>query len=260
MYRYTPRSQKLTRLLAAIYPLCCIRHQRHALWTRHPGCRVKHVQTNTSRWVHVVLPSHLLRLVYRHKNCHCIHHVAIISTKMGPLGYSHQLGIHDPDCHWSAGLRFRQMPTLCGQLQPSHVRLWPSGIGAGETCGNLLLNRGTCLPGNGFIIVSYFGSVVQVVTDWVCAIVPFFVVKDLQMPKRKKISLLAVLMLGVLASIASLIRMPYYKYYDQVAYPNNYFCKSKRNIHTTSYNSKADWFKITRATLLYGQRWSAVSV
>ncbi|KAI2609402.1 uncharacterized protein GGS25DRAFT_484517 [Hypoxylon fragiforme] len=82
---------------------------------------------------------------------------------------------------------------------------------------------GTCLPGNGFIIVSYFGSVVQVVTDWVCAIVPFFVVKDLQMPKRKKISLLAVLMLGVLASIASLIRMPYYKYYDQVAYPNNYF-------------------------------------
>lgn len=72
--------------------------------------------------------------------------------------------------------------------------------------------------------MSYFGSVVQIVTDWVSAIVPFFIVKDLQMSRRKKISLLAVLMLGILASVASLVRMPYYKYYDQVAYPNDYFC------------------------------------
>ncbi|KAL7624934.1 hypothetical protein AAE478_004148 [Parahypoxylon ruwenzoriense] len=81
---------------------------------------------------------------------------------------------------------------------------------------------GSCLPGSGFLIVSYFGSVVQIITDWVSAIVPFFVVKDLQMSKRKKVSLLAVLMLGILASVASLIRMPYYKYYDTVAYPDDF--------------------------------------
>lgn len=103
-----------------------------------------------------------------------------------------------------------------------------------------LLHRGTCLPGNGFIIISYFGSVVQVITDWVCAIMPFFVVKNLQMTRRRKVSLLAVLMLGILASVISLVRMPFYKYYDKAAYPDDYLCKSsnprKLDVHQTYIN------------------------
>ena len=74
--------------------------------------------------------------------------------------------------------------------------------------------------------MSYFGSVVQVITDWVCALIPFFVIKDLQMTKHKKLSLLGVLMLGIFASVVSLVRMPFYKYYDKEAYPDDYLCKS----------------------------------
>lgn len=83
-------------------------------------------------------------------------------------------------------------------------------------------NGGTCWSSSGFLIVSYAGSCVQVTTDWVSAIVPFFIIGGLQMPRRTKVSVIAVLGLGIFASIAALIRMPYYKYYEVTKYPNNY--------------------------------------
>jgi hypothetical protein len=57
-------------------------------------------------------------------------------------------------------------------------------------------------------------------TDWACAIVPFFIVAGLQMSRRRKISVIAILGLGVSASIG----MPYLKYYDTVKYPNEIAC------------------------------------
>lgn len=61
-------------------------------------------------------------------------------------------------------------------------------------------------------------------TDWTCAIVPFFIVSGLQMPRRQKVSVCAILGLGIFASIATCIRMPYLKYYDTVLYPTEVAC------------------------------------
>ncbi|KAJ4050648.1 hypothetical protein NW761_005444 [Fusarium oxysporum] len=57
-------------------------------------------------------------------------------------------------------------------------------------------------------------------TDWTCAIIPFFILAGLQISRRRKISVIAILGLGVSASIATCILMPYLKYYDVVKYPN----------------------------------------
>lgn len=62
------------------------------------------------------------------------------------------------------------------------------------------------------------------ITDWTCAIIPFFIVAGLQMSQRKKVSVCAILGLGLFASIATVIRMPYLKYYDTAKYPTEIGC------------------------------------
>lgn len=62
-------------------------------------------------------------------------------------------------------------------------------------------------------------------TDWVCASIPFIIVTGLQMSRRKKISVICILGLGVFASIATCVRMPYLKYYDTEKYPTEIACK-----------------------------------
>ncbi|KAF5620197.1 integral membrane protein [Fusarium sp. NRRL 52700] len=79
---------------------------------------------------------------------------------------------------------------------------------------------GTCQKSISLQTVSYIVSAIQMVTDWACAIIPFFIVAGLQMSRRRKVSVIAILGLGVSASIATCIRMPYLKYYDVVKYPN----------------------------------------
>ncbi|POS72773.1 hypothetical protein DHEL01_v208833 [Diaporthe helianthi] len=67
--------------------------------------------------------------------------------------------------------------------------------------------------------VSYIVSAIQMVTDWVCAGVPFVIVAGLQMSRRKKVSVICILGLGIFASVATCVRMPYLKYYDTTKYP-----------------------------------------
>lgn len=86
----------------------------------------------------------------------------------------------------------------------------------------LIAARGHCKSADGFLIISYVGTSVQVVSDWACAITPFFIVYSLQMPRRTKISVVGVLSLGILASIAALMRIVSYKYIDIKAYPDDY--------------------------------------
>ncbi|KAH8763606.1 hypothetical protein F5883DRAFT_676241 [Diaporthe sp. PMI_573] len=62
-------------------------------------------------------------------------------------------------------------------------------------------------------------SAIQMVTDWVCAGIPFVIVAGLQMSRRKKVSVICILGLGVFASVATCVRMPYLKYYDTTKYP-----------------------------------------
>ncbi|KAK2006178.1 integral membrane protein [Colletotrichum eremochloae] len=79
---------------------------------------------------------------------------------------------------------------------------------------------GFCRNPNGWMYVSYGGSVVLAMVDWTCAITPFFLIQGLQMPKRRKISLQVILGLGIIGSAAGLVRMGYYHSYDTVKHPN----------------------------------------
>ncbi|OAA66559.1 hypothetical protein SPI_01135 [Niveomyces insectorum RCEF 264] len=79
---------------------------------------------------------------------------------------------------------------------------------------------GHCRLPDGWIIVSYMGSVILALVDWTCAITPFFMLQGLQMPRRRKISIQIILGLGIIGSAAGLVRMGYYRTYDTVKYPN----------------------------------------
>ncbi|KAK1978106.1 integral membrane protein [Colletotrichum cereale] len=78
---------------------------------------------------------------------------------------------------------------------------------------------GYCRIPNGWMLVSYVGSVILAMVDWTCAITPFFLIQGLQMPKRRKISLQVILSLGVIGSAAGLVRMGYYHSYDTIKHP-----------------------------------------
>ncbi|KAK9772032.1 hypothetical protein SCAR479_11351 [Seiridium cardinale] len=71
-------------------------------------------------------------------------------------------------------------------------------------------------------IVSLVGSTFQMISDWVSALLPFFIIYKLQMPRRTKIALICILGIGIMASIAALARMLFYKYWDKTAYPDDY--------------------------------------
>ncbi|KAL7931821.1 hypothetical protein V8C35DRAFT_308662 [Trichoderma chlorosporum] len=80
---------------------------------------------------------------------------------------------------------------------------------------------GYCRIKYGWIIVSYAGSVFLAIVDWTCAITPFVMLRSLQMPRRRRISLQIILGLGVFGSAAGLVRLGYYHAYDTDKYPNN---------------------------------------
>lgn len=56
-------------------------------------------------------------------------------------------------------------------------------------------------------------TIINVSSDLGCATVPFFIIRNLNLRKRVKRSVMAVLALGGFASIGSIIRIPYLKYY-----------------------------------------------
>ncbi|CAF3495999.1 hypothetical protein SNK03_005806 [Fusarium graminearum] len=78
---------------------------------------------------------------------------------------------------------------------------------------------GSCQKEISLQLVSYIVSAIQMATDWACAIIPCFIVAELQMSRRRKVSAIAILGLGVFASVATCVRMPYLKYYDVAKYP-----------------------------------------
>ncbi|ORY57767.1 uncharacterized protein BCR38DRAFT_353944 [Pseudomassariella vexata] len=80
---------------------------------------------------------------------------------------------------------------------------------------------GRCQSIIGFQTLSYIVSAVQMVTDWACALIPVFIVAGLQMPRRTKLSVVCILGLGILVSVATIVRIPYLKYCDTVKYPND---------------------------------------
>ncbi|KAE8447336.1 hypothetical protein EG329_010894 [Mollisiaceae sp. DMI_Dod_QoI] len=72
---------------------------------------------------------------------------------------------------------------------------------------------GTC--GNFMVVVNigYAWTAVGIITDWTCAILPYLIVRKLQMSKRTKTTVMIILGLGAVASTATIVRAPYLQYY-----------------------------------------------
>ncbi|KAH7261586.1 hypothetical protein BKA59DRAFT_504639 [Fusarium tricinctum] len=79
-------------------------------------------------------------------------------------------------------------------------------------------NRGKCsIP---FLMsIAYVVSIGAVVSDWVCAILPVFMLYKANMRKATKVSVSIILGLAALASLCTIIRLPYLKAFS---HPHNY--------------------------------------
>ncbi|PSR79578.1 hypothetical protein BD289DRAFT_442227 [Coniella lustricola] len=79
---------------------------------------------------------------------------------------------------------------------------------------NTSIDGGWCASTQIITGISYLISIMAIVTDWTCALIPCFVVWNLQMRSRLKASVCAVLALGIIASAATVIRLPYLRFYN----------------------------------------------
>ncbi|KAI0023874.1 GPCR, PTH11-type [Xylariomycetidae sp. FL0641] len=61
--------------------------------------------------------------------------------------------------------------------------------------------------------IGYVWTATGIITDWICAILPYFIVRKLQMNRNKKMTVMAILGLGAVASTATIVRAPYLQYY-----------------------------------------------
>ncbi|KAM0804621.1 hypothetical protein BDR22DRAFT_817709 [Usnea florida] len=71
--------------------------------------------------------------------------------------------------------------------------------------------KANCLPPSALTIVSYCSTAMSIFTDFLCAILPWQIIKDLHMNRRTKISVVFLLALGSLAMICGIIRITYIK-------------------------------------------------
>lgn len=106
----------------------------------------------------------------------------------------------------SAMLGFISVVALCTPLQ----YYWDQSI-----------EDGWCASAEIVTGMSYLVSIMSIITDWACALVPCVVVWNLQMRARLKASVCAVLALGMVASAATIVRLPYLPYYN---IKTNYLC------------------------------------
>ncbi|KAK9424291.1 hypothetical protein SUNI508_13744 [Seiridium unicorne] len=74
-------------------------------------------------------------------------------------------------------------------------------------------STGSCADQSVIVNVSYFISVISILTDWLCAILPAFILWDIQLRFRVKVSVAVVLGLGFIASTATIVRIGYLRYY-----------------------------------------------
>lgn len=69
--------------------------------------------------------------------------------------------------------------------------------------------EGTCLPNIITVVITFVISALNLITDVTTAILPFLMLRKLQMDRQRKLAIIAVLSLGVLASIATIARLPF---------------------------------------------------
>ncbi|KAI5921206.1 hypothetical protein F4810DRAFT_380300 [Camillea tinctor] len=69
--------------------------------------------------------------------------------------------------------------------------------------------EGTCLPSVITVAITFIISALNLITDVTTALLPFLMLKKAQMARRKKLTVIGILSLGVLASIATIARLPF---------------------------------------------------
>lgn len=69
--------------------------------------------------------------------------------------------------------------------------------------------RGTCIDTTITINAVYAYSAITCLSDWIYAIIPWFLAFKLQMNQRSKITVALILSIGAIASTATIIRIPY---------------------------------------------------
>ncbi|KAE9368301.1 hypothetical protein N431DRAFT_314099, partial [Stipitochalara longipes BDJ] len=72
---------------------------------------------------------------------------------------------------------------------------------------------GTCGDFMTVVKIGYAWTAVGIFTDWACAIIPFLIVRKLQMSSRNKTTVMVILGLAAVASTATIVRAPYLQYY-----------------------------------------------
>ncbi|EXF82141.1 hypothetical protein CFIO01_00655 [Colletotrichum fioriniae PJ7] len=73
---------------------------------------------------------------------------------------------------------------------------------------------GSCLDQTIIITLTYVVSVINIINDFAVAIIPVFMLWNIQMRRRLKVLTILILGLGILASTATIIRMPYSSAYN----------------------------------------------
>lgn len=73
--------------------------------------------------------------------------------------------------------------------------------------------KGTCLPSTITVSITFIISAFNLVTDVLTSLLPFLMLRGVQMTKQKKTAIISILSLGVLASIATIARLPFAQAY-----------------------------------------------
>lgn len=79
--------------------------------------------------------------------------------------------------------------------------------------------KGVCASKTITVSITFIISGFNLITDVTTALLPFLMLKDVQMTKKNKIAIIGILSLGVLASIATIARLPFAQAYFS---PTNY--------------------------------------
>ncbi|TKX21233.1 hypothetical protein C1H76_6774 [Elsinoe australis] len=70
--------------------------------------------------------------------------------------------------------------------------------------------HGACIDWNSILgPMNYFAACLNAVTDWILTLVPIYVVYQVNMSRKEKISVSILMLLGLVGSIVSVIRIPY---------------------------------------------------
>ncbi|KAI4749614.1 hypothetical protein E4T50_00167 [Aureobasidium sp. EXF-12298] len=109
----------------------------------------------------------------------------------------------------SASYGFIAMMTVLLQCKPLKAT-WDPTAG---TCSNQAI----------IVHISYFVTACSITTDFACAVMPFIILWKLQMRKRLKFTVAAMLSLGFLASAATIVRI---KYLDSYFATHDLACQS----------------------------------